>query len=83
MHIGLCKNAESALSLFGRQRTSNGKGVTIQSQMRYVRYYQTWLNAYLPRNLPFPFFQAITIKGFRFSTACAPSFAEYVTTSRN
>ena len=35
---GQCKNANQALAKFGNTRTSDGKGVTIPSQMRYVHY---------------------------------------------
>ena len=35
---GDCTSAAEALALFGRMRTHNGKGVTIPSQQRYVRY---------------------------------------------
>jgi len=38
VYSGQCKTARAALELFGNQRTSDGKGVTIPSQKRYVGY---------------------------------------------
>ena len=38
VYSGTCATAEEALRLFGERRTTNGKGVTIPSQMRYVQY---------------------------------------------
>ena len=35
--------AEAALAFFGKQRTSNGKGVTIPSQQRWVHMYAHWI----------------------------------------
>ena len=43
VHSGRCSSADEALFLFGQERTRNGKGVTIPSQMRYVHYYETLL----------------------------------------
>ncbi len=40
LHCGFRTAAEQALKFFGIQRTANGKGVTIPSQMRYVHYYE-------------------------------------------
>lgn len=39
MHAGVCKNADDAMLFYGTRRTKDGKGVTIASQKRYVRYY--------------------------------------------
>jgi phosphatidylinositol-3,4,5-trisphosphate 3-phosphatase and dual-specificity protein phosphatase PTEN len=43
LHSGICQSAEDALAMFGRERTHNGKGVTIPSQIRYVHYYENLL----------------------------------------
>jgi len=43
VHSGRCANADEALHHFGQERTRNGKGVTIPSQMRYVHYYEALL----------------------------------------
>ncbi len=40
LRLGVAPNATEALELFGRERTHDGKGVTIPSQMRYVHYYE-------------------------------------------
>jgi len=46
LYAGICKTAKEALEMFGRERTSNNKGVTIPSQMRYVRYMEFFLKKY-------------------------------------
>ncbi len=43
LHSGICKTALEALTKFGVERTHNGKGVTIPSQMRFVYYYEQYL----------------------------------------
>eukprot|EP00929_Paragymnodinium_shiwhaense_P005438 TRINITY_DN10738_c0_g1_i3.p1 TRINITY_DN10738_c0_g1~~TRINITY_DN10738_c0_g1_i3.p1 ORF type:complete len:572 (+),score=120.96 TRINITY_DN10738_c0_g1_i3:98-1813(+) len=43
MREGLAANAAAGLEIFGRQRTKDGKGVTIPSQVRYVGLYETVL----------------------------------------
>lgn len=43
LHSGICQSAEDALAMFGRERTHDGKGVTIPSQIRYVHYYENLL----------------------------------------
>lgn len=39
VHCGACSTADEAVSEFGIRRTRNGRGITIPSQQRYVRYY--------------------------------------------
>ena len=52
---GLCQNSDEALAHYARQRTLNNKGVTIPSQIRYIKYFETFLNA----NFEKPFLKCI------------------------
>jgi len=52
MRSGEYADPETALAFFGKQRTANGKGVTIPSQMRYVRYYAKLLAAATAASTP-------------------------------
>ena len=47
---GLCKNMTEAIEYYGKMRTTNGRGVTIASQIRYIKYFETFLisNFYAP-----------------------------------
>eukprot|EP01130_Rhizamoeba_saxonica_P003589 TRINITY_DN149_c0_g1_i2.p1 TRINITY_DN149_c0_g1~~TRINITY_DN149_c0_g1_i2.p1 ORF type:complete len:431 (-),score=116.87 TRINITY_DN149_c0_g1_i2:55-1347(-) len=40
LHCRRFETTEEALEYYGHKRTKNGKGVTIASQQRYIRYYQ-------------------------------------------
>ena len=52
---GLCKNSDEALTHYAKQRTLNNKGVTIPSQIRYIRYFETFLSS----NYEKPFLKCI------------------------
>ena len=52
---GLCQNTDEALEHYARQRTLNNKGVTIPSQIRYIKYFETFLSANFER----PFLKCI------------------------
>ena len=42
---GLCQTVDEALVHYAKQRTLNNKGVTIASQIRYIKYFETFLCA--------------------------------------
>ena len=42
---GLCKSSEKAFRYYARIRTKNNTGITIPSQKRYIRYFETFLEA--------------------------------------
>jgi len=48
---GTCKNSDEALVYYGNKRTKDGKGVTIASQIRYIKYYERVLKE-LSGNIP-------------------------------
>jgi len=51
----LCENSEQAIKYYGKMRTLNEKGVTIPSQIRYIKYFEAFLNT----NYYKPFFYLI------------------------
>ena len=42
---GLCKNSDEAIHHYAAMRTHDRKGVTIASQIRYVKYFETFLSS--------------------------------------
>ena len=48
MHSGIVATADEAMTYYGTRRTKDGKGVTIASQQRYVRYYEQVLKTGVP-----------------------------------
>jgi phosphatidylinositol-3,4,5-trisphosphate 3-phosphatase/dual-specificity protein phosphatase PTEN len=44
LHCGYLRTFNEAAALYGDLRTRNGKGITIQSQMRSVRYFEKCIN---------------------------------------
>ena len=51
----LCQTTDEALAHYASQRTLNNKGVTIPSQIRYIKYFETFLSANFER----PFMRCI------------------------
>jgi phosphatidylinositol-3,4,5-trisphosphate 3-phosphatase/dual-specificity protein phosphatase PTEN len=53
MHCGRFSTAKEAMEYYGKERTRDGKGVTIPSQIRYIEYYEQLLEApFKPRMIP-------------------------------
>ena len=46
---GLCETSDEALEHYAYMRTLNKKGVTIASQIRYIKYFETFLSANFER----------------------------------
>ncbi|XP_060521197.1 phosphatidylinositol 3,4,5-trisphosphate 3-phosphatase and dual-specificity protein phosphatase PTEN isoform X2 [Cylas formicarius] len=68
LHSRICATADQALNFYGEKRTQDTKGVTIPSQVRYVRYYEQLVYRHL-RYRPL----TVYIKEFIFDPA--PTFA--------
>ncbi|ORX59434.1 phosphatases II [Hesseltinella vesiculosa] len=43
LYCGLDATADDAIQRFGDQRTTDGKGVTVPSQLRYIHYFDRWM----------------------------------------
>jgi phosphatidylinositol-3,4,5-trisphosphate 3-phosphatase/dual-specificity protein phosphatase PTEN len=80
IYSGICENAEQALNFFSKMRTHNNKGVTIPSQIRYVKYFSEILLSNIKLPLDFP---RVFLKGIIFNSTpnfgnmshnCTPSF---------
>jgi phosphatidylinositol-3,4,5-trisphosphate 3-phosphatase/dual-specificity protein phosphatase PTEN len=78
LYSGQWSTADEALQMFAAARTENQKGVTIPSQIRYVRYMERYLKSYASVGRPFNFIgKPIRIVGFCLSNwgkQCEPWF---------
>jgi phosphatidylinositol-3,4,5-trisphosphate 3-phosphatase and dual-specificity protein phosphatase PTEN len=71
----LAPTTTAALRFFGEMRTSNGKGVTIPSQMRYVHYFETSLKRpVVPYTYRIRHFRLHTVPNFDVGGGCDPYF---------
>lgn len=52
LFIGCCKTFEEAILYFGKRRTVNGEGLTIASQIRYLRYFELSLKKFHKDSFP-------------------------------
>eukprot|EP00750_Incisomonas_marina_P001294 INCI11089.1.p1 GENE.INCI11089.1~~INCI11089.1.p1 ORF type:complete len:460 (-),score=100.51 INCI11089.1:129-1382(-) len=61
VHLG--RTAEEAMKFYASQRTTDNKGVTIPSQMRYVHYYEQFLRGWrpIPKRLRIVHIRLITV----------------------
>jgi len=73
LHLKQATDSKEALDIFGANRTSNRKGVTIPSQKRYVGYYDSWMKTSAKMGKRIELKPNITITGFLLQ-GDAPSF---------
>ena len=66
IYSGFVNNAEHALKYYGIMRTTNGKGVTIQSQIRYLYFFEEIFKRNIPQPLNSP---ELKLKAVRFNKA--------------
>eukprot|EP00993_Chasmostoma_nieuportense_P000986 NODE_1905_length_1339_cov_33.605611_g1810_i0.p1 GENE.NODE_1905_length_1339_cov_33.605611_g1810_i0~~NODE_1905_length_1339_cov_33.605611_g1810_i0.p1 ORF type:complete len:411 (-),score=103.41 NODE_1905_length_1339_cov_33.605611_g1810_i0:107-1222(-) len=78
LYTGAFSKAADAMDFFGRQRTTDGQGVTIPSQRRYVQYWQEMLSQAQPSPRPVPIhlqqITLITTPHFDRDGGCDPFF---------
>jgi len=85
LHSKECKTSEEALKLFAERRTNDGKGVTIASQKRYIRYYEKILKEYVWVDKAFSFTKKkVLVESIKFGPVpnfenggCIPRFVVY------
>lgn len=66
-------NAADVIAYYGKSRTTDGKGLTIPSQIRYVQYYEQLRllsNGQMPTVVPSVDVSAITIRGILLKLRC-------------
>lgn len=73
LQSGICQTAEDAMNFFARARTHDGKGVTIPSQKRYVRYFASNIGRVRP--LMAVRISRITIQNCPISTVAIPALS--------
>lgn len=75
VYSGLCPSTTAALKFFGDLRTTNGKGVTIPSQMRYVHYFEQSLKRdFPPATYRLRHIRLHTVPNFDVGGGCDPYF---------
>jgi phosphatidylinositol-3,4,5-trisphosphate 3-phosphatase/dual-specificity protein phosphatase PTEN len=85
----LCENAEQALNFYSKLRTYNSKGVTIPSQIRYVKYFSEILSnkILMPLDSPRVYLKGIIFNSIpnygKISHNCTPYFKVFNNNSKN
>jgi len=76
VYSGFCESATQALEMYARQRTSDGKGVTIPSQIRYTYYFTQLLRnpSFRPLTYRLRHIRFHTIPNFDVGGGCDPYF---------
>ena len=60
LHACIFMNAKEALDYYGNARASDGKGVTIPSQIRYVYYYEEYMTRQIEDNINMDWERSVT-----------------------